>query len=440
MTDMSNQTLLIYLIPLLLVMSLYIMHHRKLNRRGKARLHEASESGLTEPASIHPVIDPTRCCGSGACVKACPEKALSLVNGKAVLTNPTHCIGHGACLEACPVEAIQLVFGTEKRGMDIPFVSPTFETNVNNIFIAGELGGMGLIRKAAVQGKQAIDSIVKKINPHNDLDVVIVGAGPAGLSASLAAKEKGLKFVTIEQEESLGGAIFKYPRNKVAMTQPVNLPIVGLVEMYDISKEELLGFWLRIMNEQALPVKFKERMETIRKTEHGYEVKTANSTYKASNILLAIGRQGTPRKLNVPGENLAKVIYRLVDPEQFKGQHVLVVGGGDSAIEAAITISEQSGSTVTLSYRSESFGRIKPKNREKLELAVKNHQIRVELQSNVKEILQDTASIELASKETVEIPNEAVIICAGGVLPTPMLKEIGVMVETHYGTKPAIAS
>jgi len=421
-------------------MSLYIMHHRKLNRRGKARLHEASESGLTEPASIHPVIDPTRCCGSGACVKACPEKALSLVNGKAVLTNPTHCIGHGACLEACPVEAIQLVFGTEKRGMDIPFVSPTFETNVNNIFIAGELGGMGLIRKAAVQGKQAIDSIVKKINPHNDLDVVIVGAGPAGLSASLAAKEKGLKFVTIEQEESLGGAIFKYPRNKVAMTQPVNLPIVGLVEMYDISKEELLGFWLRIMNEQALPVKFKERMETIRKTEHGYEVKTANSTYKASNILLAIGRQGTPRKLNVPGENLAKVIYRLVDPEQFKGQHVLVVGGGDSAIEAAITISEQSGSTVTLSYRSESFGRIKPKNREKLELAVKNHQIRVELQSNVKEILQDTASIELASKETVEIPNEAVIICAGGVLPTPMLKEIGVMVETHYGTKPAIAS
>ncbi|PKO43897.1 MAG: 4Fe-4S ferredoxin [Betaproteobacteria bacterium HGW-Betaproteobacteria-22] len=437
---MTNQTLLIYLIPLLLVMSLYIKHHRQLNRRGKARLHEARESGLTEPASIHPVIDPTRCCGSGACVKACPEKALSLVNGKAVLTDPTHCIGHGACLEACPVEAIQLVFGTEKRGMDIPFVSPTFETNVSNIFIAGELGGMGLIRKAAVQGKQAIDSIVKKINPQNELDVVIVGAGPAGLSASLAAKEKGLKFITLEQEESLGGAIFKYPRNKVAMTQPVNLPIVGLVEMYDISKEELLGFWLRIMNEQALPVKFKERMETIRKIEHGYEVKTTNSTYKASNILLAIGRQGTPRKLNVPGEDLAKVIYRLIDPEQFKGQHVLVVGGGDSAIEAAITISEQTGTTVTLSYRSVAFGRIKPKNREKLELAVKNSQLRVELLSNVKEISHDTVKIELASKEVIEIKNEAVIICAGGVLPTPMLKEIGVMVETHYGTKPAVAS
>lgn len=250
-------------------------HQRTLNRRGRERLSEARESGLTEPASIHPVIDLTKCCGSGACVKACPEKALSLINGKAVLTDPTHCIGHGACLEACPVEAIKLVFGTEKRGMDIPFVSPTFETNVSNIFIAGELGGMGLIRKAAVQGKQAIDSILTKKNEGNDYDVIIVGAGPAGLSATLAAKEQKLKYLTIEQEVSLGGAIFKYPRNKVAMTQPVTLPIIGKVEMYDISKEELLGFWLRALKEQELNVSFNERMETVDKTEKGYEVKTS---------------------------------------------------------------------------------------------------------------------------------------------------------------------
>lgn len=433
---MSYSTLLIYLIPLLIVMLIYIAYHRRLNRRGRRRLHEARESGLTEPASIHPVIDLTRCCGSGACIKACPEQALSLVNGKAVLTDPTHCIGHGACLEACPVEAIQLVFGTEKRGMDIPYVSPTFETNVSNIFIAGELGGMGLIRKAAVQGKQAIDSVVKKKNKNNELDVLIVGAGPAGLSASLAAKEQGLNYITIEQEESLGGAIFKYPRNKVAMTQPVHLPIVGMVEMYDISKEELLGFWLRIMREQALPVKFNERMESINKYEHGYEVRTSKSTYKAANILLAIGRQGTPRKLNVPGEDQAKVVYRLIDPEQFRDHHVLVVGGGDSALEAAITISEQVGTTVTLSYRSEAFGRVKPKNRENLDKAIAKKQLRVELQSNVIEILANTVKIELASKNIIEISNEAVIICAGGVLPTPMLKEIGVMVETHYGTTP----
>ncbi|HQC30034.1 MAG TPA: NAD(P)-binding domain-containing protein, partial [Methylotenera sp.] len=257
-------------------------------------------------------------------------------------------------------------------------------------------------------------------------------------SASLAAKDKQLKYLTIEQEASLGGAIYKYPRNKVAMTQPVILPIIGRVEMFDISKEELLGFWLRVLKEQQLNVHFHERMENIIKTANGYEIKTSKATYHTANVLLAIGRQGTPRKLEVAGENLPKVVYRLIDAEQYRGQHVLVVGGGDSALEAALAIAEQPDTTVTLSYRSEAFGRVKAKNRERLEAATSANRVNVQLKSNVKEIRTDVVRLELANKETIEIPNTAVIICAGGILPTPFLKEIGVMVETHYG-KPVAA-
>jgi thioredoxin reductase (NADPH) len=431
---MPNTSLLIYFTPFIFILWLYIKRQKNKNRRGKARLNEAKEAGLAEPASIHPIIDPGRCVGSGACVAACPEKALNMIDGKAVLTDPTHCIGHGACLAACPVDGIQLVFGTEKRGMDIPYVSTSFETNVPNIYIAGELGGMGLIRKAAEQGKQAIDSIFEKKDNRNELDVVIIGAGPAGLSASLAATEKNLKYITLEQEDSLGGAIYKYPRNKVAMTKPVQLPIIGLVEMYDITKEDLLGFWKRVMRETKLNVSFNERMECITKNGNGYIVKTAKKSYQTTSVLLAIGRMGTPRKLDVPGEEQAKVVYRLIDPEQYKGKHVLVVGGGDSALEAAITISEQADTTVTLSYRSESFGRVKAKNRDRLQEAERKNQLRVELKSNVKEILSNTVKLELADKRIEEITNESVIVCAGGILPTPLLKEIGVMIETHYGT------
>jgi putative YpdA family bacillithiol system oxidoreductase len=434
---MSNSTLLIYLLPFTVILYGYVRYQSSINAIGHKKLKEAKEAGLSEPVSIHPSINPGKCVGSGACVKACPEQALSMVNGKAMLTDPTHCIGHGACLAACPVEGIELVFGTEKRGMDIPYVSPSFETNVDNIFIAGELGGMGLIRKAAEQGKQTIDSIAKKQNTKNEYDVVIIGAGPAGLSASLAAKDKNLNYITIEQEPSLGGAIYKYPRNKIAMTQPVELPIIGQVEMYDVSKEELLAFWLDVVEQQNLNIQFNERMESIHKTDAGFEIKTANNHFKANTLLLAIGRMGTPRKLGVKGEELPKVVYRLIDPEQYKDKKVLVVGGGDSAIEAALAISKEPNTEVTLSYRKDAFGRIKPKNRDYLETAKAQNKIDVLLKSTVAEINDSNVTINVDNDEQVTIENDGVIICAGGILPTPLLKELGIMVETHYGTSPS---
>lgn len=431
----TNDILLwaVYAAPLALALFIYMGRKRKRETRSRSILEQSVKSGLTEPPSLHPVIDHSICVGSGACTHACPEHTLGIINGKAHLVNPTVCIGHGACAASCPLGAIKLVFGTARRGLDIPYVKPNFETNVPGIYIAGELGGMGLIRKAVEQGRQAMESIAQNPAQGEELDVVIVGAGPAGLSATLSAMEKKLRFVTLEQEDSLGGTVYHYPRNKIVMTQPVTLPLAGKIKVGEISKESLLDLWQGIVDRFSIPIRFGERMEKIETTEDGFIVKTQRSEFRTRSLLLSIGRRGTPRKLGVPGEEHPKVIYRLIDPEQYCGCKVLVVGGGDSAIEAAVAIAEQPDTQITLSYRGEAFGRVKPKNRERLAEAEQSGKLSVRLNSQVKRIDENFAAIEQGG-EAIMLENDFVIVCAGGILPTPMLKEIGIQVETKYGT------
>jgi thioredoxin reductase (NADPH) len=430
---MNIESFAIYLAPLALIVFFYLRGRYKKESTSVEVFNEAIEAGLTEPSSLHPEINPNLCMGAGSCITSCPEDAIGMIKGKAVLINPTHCIGHGACATACPHDAIKLVFGTAKRGMDIPQVNPNFETNVPGLFIAGELGGMGLIRKAAGQGTQAIESIAKLKGSKHPYDVVIVGTGPAGLAATLGAMEHKLRHVTIEQETSLGGCIFQYPRNKVVMTAPVKLPLVGKMQFKEVTKEKLLAFWHGIILKTGMKLNYNERMETITKIDKGFIVKTSRGSYETRAVLLAIGRRGTPRKLGVPGEDLPKVVYRLIEPEQYQNMHVLVVGGGDSALEAAMAIAEQPGTTVTLSYRSDAFGRGKPKNRERLKEMSDRKMLTVRLKSNVKSVEKDKVVLEQDGKK-FEIPNDGIIVCAGGILPTPFLKEIGIIVEAKFGT------
>jgi len=424
----------IYIVPAVIGFFWYVSRHSWKSKSSSSQYKKTVESGLTEPASLHPVIDPTLCLGSGVCVTACPEgEIIGMIGRKAQLIQPTRCIGHGACAAACPHDAITLVFGTEKRGVDIPEVSPTFETNVPGMFIAGELGGMGLIGNAIEQGKQAMESICKKPRGKGDIkDVIIIGAGPAGISASLTAMKNKLNFLTIEQD-TMGGTVAHFPRGKLVMTRPVDMAMVGKVNFRETSKEKLMEFWMSVQKKTGLRINSSERMDEIINEGKYFTVKTTKATYKTRNLLLTIGRRGTPRKLGVPGEEQSKVVYRLIDPEQYRNQHVLVVGGGDAALEAATTIAEEPGTTVTISYRSENFNRAKEKNRQKVDSAQAAGRLNVLLSSNVQKITKNEVSIDQKGKIHT-IKNDGVIVCAGGVLPTPFLKKIGIKVETKYGT------
>jgi len=433
--QMTEPGLILYALPMLLIWAGYTGLRVLRQRRARALRDEAVATGLVQPASLHPAIDRNVCIGCRSCISACPEKdVLGVIEDKAELVNPTHCIGHGACKTACPMHAIRLVFGTAERGIDIPLVSPDFETNVPGIYIAGELGGMGLIRNAIEQGRQAMESVTRacKGTAHSDLDVVIVGAGPAGLSASLAAKQNGLRHATIEQD-SLGGTVAHFPRGKIVMTAPVDLPIIGKLGFREISKEALLEFWEEVIRKTGVQINFNERIEAIHPVAQGFEVRTTRTSYRTRCVLLAIGRRGTPRQLGVPGEDSGKVVYRMIDPRQYAQQKVLVVGGGDSAIEAAAGIAAIPGTEVTISYRSDAFSRAKEKNRQLAAELENTGRLNVLLGSTVKEIHGDSVDLEQQGK-TIHLQNDAVIICAGGVLPTPFLRATGIEVETRYGT------
>ncbi len=434
---MDLLSLVVYSAPLAGITSYYVVRQRRTHNKHSRIMQDAVAAGMTEPASLHPLIDASKCLGCGTCVKACPETShhdvLGLINGKAALIGPTDCIGHGACKTACPFDAITLVFGTERRGLDIPLLKPNFESNVPGIYVAGELGGMGLIKNALTQGQQALESIAKAgVKRPGALDVLIIGAGPAGLAASLTAKHMGLNYETIEQE-ALGGAVFQYPRGKLVMTAPVELPIVGKVQFRNTSKETLLEFWNTTCKGNGLKITYQERVESIEQKDGAFHVKTSKRQHVASAVLLGIGRRGTPRKLGVPGEELPKVVYRLIDPEQYRGQKVVVVGGGDSALEAAASIAELGDTSVTLSYRGDAFQRAKQRNRQRVDEAAQKGQLKVLLSSQIKEIRPEEVTLKHAGAE-MKLPNDAVIVSAGGILPNDFLKSIGIQVETKFGT------
>lgn len=416
------------------VIYIYIRKLRRESRIVGEKIRIAKEEGLHEPVSLHPVVDPNSCIQSGACIRACPEHdILGIRNGKATVINASRCVGHGACFHACPTQAISLFIGTEKRGVDLPHVNQFFESNVRGIFIAGEMGGMGLIKNAVEQGRQAVNNLARGIDRHStmDYDLVVVGAGPAGIGSTLEAKRLNLKTITLEQD-TLGGTVLTFPRSKIVMTAPMDLPLYGKVKLYETSKTELLELWNEVLTKNDIRIAEKKKVNKIVEEQGGFEVQCNDgSSYSTQRVLLAIGRRGTPRKLNVPGEDLPKVFYRLLEPELISDKNILVVGGGDSAIESALLLAPQN--KVTLSYRKDTFSRLKPKNKQKLDEAINNKTLDLLLNSNVTSIEESKVNLRIGDNDERTLENDFVYIFAGGELPTDFLKSAGIVITRKFG-------
>ncbi|HKV25229.1 MAG TPA: NAD(P)-binding domain-containing protein [Candidatus Acidoferrum sp.] len=412
-----------------------LLYRRRLKKREeKARAAAAKGKIYSEgPRAQHPHIDVTHCIGCAICTHVCPEgDVLAMLGGKAVIVNGYKCIGHSLCAEACPVGAIKMVMANASMGADLPRLTRNYETTIPNLYIVGELGGLALIKNAINQGRECIDTIADRVSRTSGAssngevhDVLIVGAGPAGISASLRAIEKKMKYLTIEQD-SVGGTVSKYPRQKLVMTSPVEFPMYGKFKKMELSKEDLMAFWQKVLHRADFKIRSGEGVEHIQRSNDGiFTTNTTKGQYRSRAVVLAIGRSGTPNKLGIPGESLPKVMYRLIETDHYINKQILIVGGGDSAVEAAMGLGEQKGNSVTISYRKGQFSRIKTRNAERVEESIRKGKLKTLFNSNPVEIKPASVILEVNGNRQ-EIPNDFVWIFAGGTPPNAFLQKIGI--------------
>ncbi len=434
-------TFITYSICAIAIVIPFLLYQKSLKKR-EERARQSEEKGKTYssgPQAQHPHIDNVWCIGCAICTHVCPEgDVLAMLGGKAVLVNGYKCIGHSLCAEACPVGAITMVMAPPNMTADLPYLTPEYETSIQNMFIVGELGGMALIKHAINQGRDCVDNITNRLKAMgaarsvpNVVDVLVVGAGPAGVSASLRAIENKLSYITLERDDEIGGTVAKYPRQKLVMTSPVNFPMYGKFNKMQLSKEELLAFWHKVRERTDFKVRTGEKVEEIKKEPDDiFTVVTTKGQYRSHAVVLGIGKAGTPLKLGVKGEDLPKVMYRLLEADHYINKKILIVGGGDSAVEAAMGLASQVGNKVTLSYRKDSFSRIKERNTQRVEEFKRTGKMTVVFNSSPVEFKQDSVLLDVQGK-VEEIPNDFVWIFAGGVPPTAFLKKIGI----GFGTR-----
>ena len=426
-----EESALIWGITILVALAIFIPQLVRFWRRRKVnleRLQDAKVLGILRPMGQYPFIDVSKCIGCASCVAACPESdVLGIVFGKATIINGLRCVGHGYCELACPVMAIEVGLGNVKDRPDIPLMNEHLETNIPGIFLAGELTGLSLIRNAILQGRQVVDHIASIHQPakaNGVKDVAIIGFGPAGLSTTLTSLQQNLSHVVFDQQEP-GGTIRQYPRRKLVMTQEVELPLCGNLKSGEYSKEKLLGLWNDVLKKLPVNLHTNEVVTNVARTNGSFTITTAKSSYHARFVVLALGRRGSPRKLGVPGEDQSKVMYQLSDAQSYQNMNLLVVGGGDSAVEAALGLARQKGNRVTISYRKDQFFRIKKKNEERIQELIRKKLVNPVFNSQVVEIREKEVILQKAGKEWA-IENDHVFVFIGGEPPFKLLQDMGI--------------
>src|SRR5579864_5732441 len=253
-----------------------------------------------------------------------------------------------------------------------PVVGPNFESNISGLYIIGDLAGAPVVKLAMEQGSDVAEHIAAQPDARgsdpNIYDLVVIGAGAAGLNAALGAQDCGLRVLVLEKNK-IANTIEDFPEGKWIYAEPDTRPPKGKLWLDGARKEELIGRWHEIIHENRLAVHVEEGVEAVRRQRDGsFEIVTSRQRYHSLRVVLATGQRGNPRRLGVPGEDLEQVYHRLYSPKHYKDEDILVVGGGNSAVEAALTLAEQN--RVTLSYRGTQFSRVFKDNRRKLDSAV----------------------------------------------------------------------
>ncbi len=387
---------------------------------------------LGERFLVHDIND-DRCTGCDACVAVCPTNVLDLVANKSRVLRFQDCIQCEACMVACPTEALVMFpQGGTPPPLKVPELDENFQTVVSGQYLIGEVAGKPLVKNAANLGRVVIEHMLSTglrsagSNAIVDVDVAIVGSGPGGLSAALSCIQRGLSYVVLEKEHVIASTIARYPKGKLVMAEPYDTANLSLLPIFDASKEQLIPIWQELFNRVGLTVRCGESVESVKLAEDGcFDIRTLVSTIRAQRVVLSIGTRGKPRTLQVPGENLPHVFSLLEDPDAWSGRRVVVVGGGDSACEAALALAD-SGANVIISYRGKSFNRASPRNKQSIEAYAAEGRLRAKLGSQVLSFAPGAVTIALGDGSQHLHPNDAAFVLIGAEPPIAWLERLGI--------------